>query len=167
MAVTYVNEPVIDLVRQLIDTELTEDGDSPVVIPDDYLLDQYKFVPANCPLTVIRVRQQIDEQRKPCVNDVTHWLKLTIYHVRQRESADVITEDVAASRIDSMAAYFFSNPRLAVAGHNNVQRTEICNRLTGVAAAMDGSFIPIEQLAGLAVASMELQLCWIENLITS
>jgi hypothetical protein len=163
MPITFANQPVIDLIRDLVDQELLDDGDTPVVIPDDYAEALYSFNVADCPLTVIRVYEQMDKPRWPAVLDIAHSIKLCIYHVRARTAEDIVTEDVAAQRINSFAVYFAQNTRLG----GNVQQCDVTNRATGNQAAMGANFIPEEQLEGLAVACLELTVWWVESLATS
>lgn len=174
MPVSFQNGAIIEALRSLVLAELADEGDTTVIVPDDFAIDQYPFSSADLPLTTFAVYSEDEKDRYPAAFDYSHYITLCIYHIRARNepnattgTTDILTEDIVRARIDAMKAYFAGNRRLYTNGKNTVQDCMVTNSAIGPKAVRGVDFIHPDQLDGMAVGVLELKLWWIENSVTS
>lgn len=161
MSVSFNNLAVVALARAGVDGVLTGAGETTSVLPDGFALGLYEFDPSVCPLTYVESRPQTNKIG-PGAFDVTHLVPITIYHVRLRNGSDPVEEDVCAERVYALASYFGVNYRLG----GNVQMVTVGRILIGNDAIAGAKWLSQQWQAGVTMASVDIEVSWIENFVT-
>jgi len=159
MSVTYQIEPVLETVREFIDSSLTTAGTPATVLPTLSAIAQYTFEPSLCPMLILEPVATSADWRHYAAGDVLLTLDLQLHEVRLRTGSTGGEEGAAIQVLCELATAFTTNYRLSGA----VQGVFVESITVAEPSTLGHLGIPLDEHQLFAAATMKLTVNWVES----